>query len=67
MRCSTCGRAALSQARARNVLIHAFASDILDRIKIAPIRAHLDRVLLEQLLFATDDEHEGLDVGAARN
>ena len=57
----------LSQARARNVLIHAFASDILDRIKIAPIRAHLDRVLLEQLLFATDDEHEGLDVGAARN
>ena len=57
----------LSQARARNVLIHAFASDILDRIKIAPIRAHLDRVLLEQLLFATDDEHEGLDVGAARS
>ena len=57
----------LSHARARNVLIHAFASDILDRIKIAPIRAHLDRVLLEQLLFATDDEHEGLDVGAARN
>ena len=57
----------LSQARARNVLIHAFASDILDRIKIAPIRAHLDRVLLEQLLFATDDEHEGLDVGAAQS
>ena len=57
----------LSQARARNVLIHAFASDILDRIKIAPIRAHLDRVLLEQLLFATDDEREGLDVGAARS
>ena len=57
----------LSQARARNVLIHAFASDILDRIKIAPIRAHLDRVLLEQLLFATDDEHKGLDVGAARS
>ena len=57
----------LSHARARNVLIHAFASDILDRIKIAPIRAHLDRVLLEQLLFATDDEREGLDVGAARN
>ena len=57
----------LSHARARNVLIHAFASDILDRIKIAPIRAHLDRVLLEQLLFATDDEHEGLDIGAARN
>ena len=57
----------LSQARARNVLIHAFASDILDRIKIAPIRAHLDRVLLEQLLFATDDEHERLNVGAARS
>ena len=57
----------LSHARARNVLIHAFASDILDRIKIAPIRAHLDRVLLEQLLFATDDERERLDVGATRN
>ena len=57
----------LSQARARNVLIHAFASDILDRIKIAPIRAHLDRVLLEQLLFATDDEHEEVDVDAGRS
>ena len=46
----------ISYARARNVLIHAFASDILDRIKIAPIRAQLDHALLEQLPLAGEDE-----------
>ncbi len=35
--------------RARSVLIHGFASDLLNRITIAPIRAELDRVLLEHL------------------
>ena len=39
----------LGLAQARNVLIHAFASDLLNRIGIAPIRAMLDGLLLDQL------------------
>ena len=53
----------LGYARARKVLIHAFASDILHRIKVAPIRAQLDHVLLEQLPVASEDESTGLEVG----
>ena len=52
----------LGYAQARKVLIHAFASDILHRIKVAPIRAQLDHVLLEQLPVATEDESTGLEV-----
>ena len=39
----------LGEAQARSVLIHAFASDLLDRIAIASIRARLDAELLQQL------------------
>ena len=39
----------LSLQQARSVLIHAFASDLLQRIAIEPIRAQLDAVLLQQL------------------
>jgi Fe-S cluster assembly protein SufD len=39
----------LALDQARNVLIHAFASDLLNRIAIAPIRARLDSLLLQQL------------------
>ena len=39
----------LDQEQARNVLIHAFASDLLNRIAIASIREQLDAVLLQQL------------------
>ena len=35
--------------QARNMLIHAFASDLLNRITVKPIRAKLEAVLLEQL------------------
>ena len=35
--------------QARSVLIHAFASDLLNRIAIKPIRAQLDALLLQQL------------------
>ena len=39
----------LDAEQARNVLIHAFASDLLNRIAIEPIRRELDAVLLQQL------------------
>ena len=39
----------LGAEQARNVLIHAFASDLLNRIAIEPIRRELDSVLLQQL------------------
>ena len=39
----------LAYEQARSVLIHAFASDLLDRIAIPPIRAQLDALLLQQL------------------
>ncbi len=39
----------LSLRQARQMLIHAFAGDILNRIKIEPVRAALERRLEEQL------------------
>ena len=39
----------LAREQARSVLIHAFASDLLNRIGIEPIRAQLDALLLQQL------------------
>jgi Fe-S cluster assembly protein SufD len=36
-------------ADARNLLIYAFARDIIDRIKVAPLREELERTLLEKL------------------
>ena len=39
----------LDAEQARDVLIHAFASDLLNRIAIEPIRNELDAVLLQQL------------------
>ena len=39
----------LDREQARDVLIHAFASDLVNRIEIVPIRAQLDAVLLQQL------------------
>ena len=39
----------LDVEQARSVLIHAFASDLLNRIAIEPIRAEFDAVLLRQL------------------
>ena len=39
----------LDREQARDVLIHAFASDLVNRIAIAPIREQLDAVLLQQL------------------
>ena len=39
----------LSRHQARDVLIHAFASDLLNRIAIEPIRDTLDEILQQQL------------------
>ena len=39
----------LDREQARDVLIHAFASDLVNRIETAPIREQLDAVLLQQL------------------
>jgi Fe-S cluster assembly protein SufD len=39
----------IGERDARNLLIYAFASDIISRIKVEPIRAQLDAILLAQL------------------
>ena len=39
----------LDREQGREVLVHAFASDLVNRIEIAPIREQLDAVLLQQL------------------
>ena len=36
-------------AEARNLLIYAFARDIVDRVKVAPLREELERTVLEKL------------------
>ncbi len=40
---------ALSEAQARQLLIHAFAADLLGHIKVEAIRRQLDELLLERL------------------
>ena len=45
----------LGLEQARNVLIHAFASDLLNRIAIAPIREQLEDLLLAQLPGSGED------------
>ena len=39
----------IPEKRARNMLIHAFAHDVTDRIEVVAARERLDRVLAEQL------------------
>lgn len=39
----------LSKEQSRSLLIHAFASDLLNRIRVEPIRTQLDSLLLQQL------------------
>ena len=38
----------IPETEARALLVYAFASDIVSRIKVEAVRAHLDRVLLEE-------------------
>ena len=53
----------LSATRARSVLIHAFASDVLARLKVPAIRLQLEAVMLAQLPVLPEDEecHAQLD------
>jgi Fe-S cluster assembly protein SufD len=46
----------LSEARARSVLIHAFASDVLGPIRVAAIRRQLDQLMLAQLPLTFEDD-----------
>lgn len=46
---------ALSAAQARQLLIHAFAADLLGRIKVEAIRRRLDALLLERLPTRTGE------------
>ncbi len=39
----------IGRAEARDLLIYAFARDIVDRIKVDPLRAQLEKMLLEKL------------------
>jgi Fe-S cluster assembly protein SufD len=39
----------IGREHARRMLIHAFATDVLDRLGHAPLRTQLDRALLERL------------------
>jgi Fe-S cluster assembly protein SufD len=39
----------IGEAQARAILLHAFASDIVERIQVEPLRNHLEQILLERL------------------
>jgi Fe-S cluster assembly protein SufD len=39
----------IGETHARAILIHAFASDIVERIQVEPLRDHLEQILLERL------------------
>jgi Fe-S cluster assembly protein SufD len=41
----------ISENNARSLLLHAFAADILDQIKLEPLRIHADRMISERLEF----------------
>ncbi|MEK7754620.1 MAG: Fe-S cluster assembly protein SufD, partial [Acidobacteriota bacterium] len=39
----------IAREQARDLLIYAFARDIIDRVKVEPLRARLERILVEKL------------------
>jgi Fe-S cluster assembly protein SufD len=41
----------ISEKNAKSLLLHAFAVDILDHIKLEPLREHVDRMISERLEF----------------
>ena len=43
----------IPEKMARNLLVHAFAMDILDHIKLAPVRQYIDQLIEERLEFVT--------------
>ena len=49
----------LSEDHARNLLVFAFASEIVDRMKIEPVREQVRRALFQQLPERLPDRREG--------
>jgi Fe-S cluster assembly protein SufD len=45
----------LTAVEARDVLIHAFAGEILNQIKVEPVRAHMETALYDQLARDLED------------
>jgi Fe-S cluster assembly protein SufD len=39
----------INETVARNLLVHAFAHDVIERIRLAPLRARLEQILLARL------------------
>ena len=39
----------IAKEQARDLLMHAFARDIIDRVKVGSLRARLEQILLERL------------------
>jgi len=44
----TCGARGIGADHARRMLIQAFASDVVERIGIKPVRAQLEQMLVER-------------------
>ena len=47
----TCVQEVFRERIARSLLVHAFATDILEHIKLAPIRDYVDKLISERLEF----------------
>jgi Fe-S cluster assembly protein SufD len=41
----------ITEATAKSLLLHGFAVDILEQIKLAPIREYVDKLISERLEF----------------
>jgi len=48
----------VSANKARDILIYAFASDVIDRIKVEPLREEMHRILHKRLEMAHELEPE---------
>jgi Fe-S cluster assembly protein SufD len=51
---------ALDEAAARSVLIYAFAADILERMRLYPVRDYLEQLLATRLAGRDIRQQEGL-------
>ncbi len=46
----------IGEAEARNLLVYAFAADLLERITVEPLKAHFEHVLMRSLGQMEDAE-----------
>ena len=49
----------LSETEARNLLIYAFAAEMVDRMKIEPIQEHVRRALFQHMPGRLPERREG--------